>query len=114
MTERRMGILKEALERIRVVEDENAKYHQELLLEMDELQIAKNKMIQNLQLEQQKVRKEQVTKREVERMEEENILQTRLLNEAKIHEKEDEETYQEHKTEMITQIMNEMRERYGC
>lgn len=114
ITERRMVILKEALERIRVAEDDNSKRYQELLVEMDELQLEKNKMIQTLQLEQQQIRKEKITRREAELMEEENILQTRLLNEAKAHEKEDEEMYQQHKQAMITQIMNEMRERYGC
>ncbi|MHC5267829.1 hypothetical protein ACYSNO_01385 [Enterococcus sp. LJL98] len=106
--------MKEALERIHLAEEANTRAYQQLVVDMDELQAEKNKEIHEMQLKQKEIRKEQVTQKEMALLKEEEALQTQLLDEAHLHAKEDEKLYQQHKQTIITQIMNEMRERYGC
>lgn len=112
--ERRMDILKEALERIRLAEEENKQAEQAMIEELEQYQADKQKVLQTIQTEQKELRKSIIDRLEHELLEKENELQARLLAEAAESQKKDEEIYHQHKEKMITQIIDEMRENYGC
>ena len=82
--------------------------------ELDRYQIEKQQALQAIQTQQKKQRKEIIQKLERELLEKENDLKNRLLAEATESQMKDEARYQQQKDQMIAQIINEMRENYGC
>lgn len=112
--ERGIYILKEALERIRLAEEQNKEAQRAMIDELDRYQIEKQQALQAIQTQQKKQRKEIIQKLERELLEKENDLKNRLLAEAKESQMKDEARYQQQKDQMIAQIINEMRENYGC
>ena len=106
--------MKEALERIRLAEEQNKEAERAMIDELDRYQIEKQQALQAIQTQQKKQRKEIIQKLERELLAKENDLQNRLLAEAKESQMKDEARYQQQKDQMIAQIINEMRENYGC
>lgn len=112
--ERGIYILKEALERIRLAEEQNKEAERAMIDELDHYQIEKQQALQAIQTQQKNKRKEIIQQLERELLAKENDLQNRLLAEATESQMKDEARYQQQKDQMITQIINEMRENYGC
>ena len=112
--ERGIYILKEALERIRLAEEQNKEAERAMIDELDRYQIEKQQALQAIQTQQKKQRKEIIQKLERELLEKENDLKNRLLAEATESQMKDEARYQQQKDQMIAQIINELRENHGC
>ena len=112
--ERGIYILKEALERIRLAEEQNKEAERAMIDELDHYQIEKQQALQAIQTQQKKQRKEIIQKLERELLEKENDLKNRLLAEAKESQMKDEARYQQQKDQMIAQIINEMRQKDRC
>ena len=112
--ERGIYILKEALERIRLAEEQNKEAERAMIDELDHYQIEKQQALQAIQTQQKKQRKEIIQKLERELLEKENNLKNRLLAEATESQMKDEARYQQQKDQLIAQIITEMRENYGC
>ena len=112
--ERGIYILKEALERIRLAEEQNKEAERAMIDELDHYQIEKQQALQAIQTQQKKQRKEIIQQLERELLAKENDLQNRLLTEATESQMKDEARYQQQKDQMIAQIINEMREKHGC
>ena len=112
--ERGIYILKEALERIRLAEEQNKEAERAMIDELDHYQIEKQQALQAIQTQQKKQRKEIIQQLERELLAKENDLQNRLLAEATESQMKDEARYQQQKDQMIAQFINEMRENYGC
>ena len=112
--ERGIYILKEALERIRLAEEQNKEAERAMIDELDHYQIEKQQALQAIQTQQKNQRKEIIQQLERELLAKENDLQNRLLAEATESQMKDEARYQQQKDQMIAQIINEMRENYGC
>ena len=112
--ERGIYILKEALERIRLAEEQNKEAERAMIDELDHYQIEKQQALQAIQTQQKNQRKEIIQQLERELLAKENDLQNRLLAEATESQMKDEARYQQQKDQMIAQIINEKRENYGC
>ena len=112
--ERGIYILKEALERIRLAEEQNKEAERAMIDELDRYQIEKQQALQAIQTQQKKQRKEIIQQLERELLAKENDLQNRLLAEATESQMKDEARYQQQKDQMIAQIINEMRDNDGC
>ena len=112
--ERGIYILKEALERIRLAEEQNKEAERAMIDELDHYQIEKQQALQAIQTQQKNQRKEIIQQLERELLAKENDLQNRLLAEATESQMKDEARYQQQKDQMIAQIINEMRANYGC
>ena len=112
--ERGIYILKEALERIRLAEEQNKEAERAMIDELDRYQIEKQQALQAIQTQQKNQRKEIIQQLERELLAKENDLKNRLLAEATESQMKDEARYQQQKDQMIAQIINEMRDKYGC
>ena len=106
--------MKEALERIRLAEEQNKEAERAMIDELDHYQIEKQQALQAIQTQQKNQRKEIIQQLERELLAKENDLQNRLLAEATESQMKDEALYQKQKDPMIAAMINGMRWDYGC
>ena len=105
--------VKEALEKIRCVEESNQAAYQELEQEMNRYEQQKKLEIQNLEKSQKELRIKALNDLENSLIEEEERYRMFLLQQTKENNQRDETLYEEHKETLIQQIINEMRGNYG-
>ena len=105
--------MKEALEKIRCVEESNQAAYQELEQEMNRYEQQKKLEIQNLEKSQKELRIKALNDLENSLIEEEERYRMFLLQQTKENNQRDETLYEEHKETLIQQIITEMRGNYG-
>lgn len=107
------GIVKEALEKIRIVEEKNQAAFLTLVDEMDRYQEQKKAEIQALENTQKEHRKKALMDLENELAENENQYKMFLQQQTTENNQKNEALYKKHKDTLIQQIINEMRGNYG-
>lgn len=106
--------MKEALERIRLAEEQNEQAQNQLLNEIDYYQQEKQNALQEQQTLNQQLRKELMVELESSLLEQERLLERQLQAEAQQVDAKNEEIYLQQKNEMVQKIIKEMRGAYGC
>lgn len=106
--------MKEALERIRLAEEQNEQAQKQLLNEIDYYQQEKQNALQEQQTLNQQLRKELMVELESSLLEQERLLERQLQAEAQQADAKNEEIYLQQKNEMVQKIIKEMRGAYGC
>ncbi|MEG0293149.1 hypothetical protein [Enterococcus sp.] len=106
--------MKEALERIRLAEEQNEHAQKQLLNEIDYYQQEKQNALQEQQTLNQQLRKELMVELESSLLEQERLLERQLQAEAQQVDAKNEEIYLQQKNEMVQKIIKEMRGAYGC
>lgn len=106
--------MKEALERIRLAEEQNEQAQKQLLNEIDYYQQEKQNSLQEQQALNQQLRKELMVELESSLLEQERLLERQLQAEAQQVDAKNEEIYLQQKNEMVQKIIKEMRGAYGC
>ncbi|GGI64785.1 hypothetical protein ACFQOY_13430 [Enterococcus alcedinis] len=106
--------MKEALERIRLAEEQNEQAQKQLLNEIDYYQQEKQNALQEQQTLNQQLRKELMVELESSLLEQERLLERQLQAEAQQVDAKNEEIYLQQKNEMVQKIIKEMRGAYGC
>ena len=106
--------MKEALERIRLAEEQNEQAPNQLLNEIDYYQQEKQNALQEQQTLNQQLRKELMVELESSLLEQERLLERQLQAEAQQVDAKNEEIYLQQKNEMVQKIIKEMRGAYGC
>lgn len=107
------GIVKEALEKIRIVEEKNQAASLALVDEMNRYQEQKKVELQALENTQKELRKKTLTDLENELAENENQYKMFLQQQTTENNQKNEALYKKHKDTLIQQIINEMRGHYG-